>query len=389
MRPCAKSKIFLGEYSEAAVVEVATRLHEELGSNAALGFLFMTTEWHAHLADTLELIRLHARVPQLVGCTGSSIIGSRLEAEHRPGFSLLLIAAPEDCFKICPIPETEILNVRSPSYWSSVTRLSRREVNSWIVLMNPYFGEAEEWLSQWDEAYPNTPTVGGLASSSKSDILLFQDGEISRTAALVVGLKNGLRARPIVSQGCRPIGHPLPITKADDNLILEIGNLPAYQALEAAFLSVPADQRVAVRNNLFLGLAVSEYIEDFKRGDFLIRNILGADPQLGALAVGATPRVGQTIQFQLRDGVSAHKDLVGAIESEKSLAANAIGILLFSCTGRGKGLFGRENHDASAFADGFGDLPLAGFFCNGEIGPVGNNTFLHGYTASAAVLCYS
>ena len=99
--------------------------------------------------------------------------------------------------------------------------------------------------------------------------------------------------------------------------------------------------------------------------------------------------MGQTIQFQLRDGISAHKDLVEAIEAEKPSLSDAIGILLFSCTGRGKGLFGRDNHDANAFADGLGDLPLAGFFCNGEIGPVGKNTFLHGYTASAAVLSYS
>jgi small ligand-binding sensory domain FIST len=389
MRLKAKSQIFVGEYSEGAVVKVARDLHKQLGSNASLGFLFVTQEWHPHLVDTLELIRVYGRVPQLAGCSGWGLIGNRQETELQVGFSLLLLSVPEESFTICPIHENEIEQSQGASHWRSLTRLSTNDVNSWVVLVNPYFSAAEDWLRQWDKAYPHTLTVGGLASSSTSEIFLFQDGEISQAAILAVGLKGRFHARPIVSQGCRPIGHPLPITEADDNLILEIGNLPAYQALEAAFLSVPADQRVAARHNLFLGLAVSEYIDDFKQGDFLIRNILGADPQIGALAVGAYPRVGQTIQFQLRDSVSAHHDLIQTAEHGKAKITDAIGILLFSCSGRGKGLFGSENHDATIIADVFGDLPLAGFFCNGEIGPVGNHTFLHSYTASAAVFCFS
>jgi small ligand-binding sensory domain FIST len=190
----------------------------------------------------------------------------------------------------------------------------------------------------------------------------------------------------LMSQGCRPIGDPSPITKAEDNFILEIGNVPAYQTLEAAFLTVPAEERNAVRNNLFLGLAASEYIDEFKRGDFLIRNILGADPQIGALAVGAYPRIGQTVQFQIRDSKSAHQDMV---EGARNIADRGIrpwANLLFSCAGRGQGLFGISSHDAVTLAESLGASPLAGFFCNGEIGPIGSRSFLHGYSAAAAVL---
>ena len=255
------------------------------------------------------------------------------------------------------------------------------------MLANPYFGGAESWLEEWGAAYPGIPILGGLASSTNSEIFLLKDGEVSSAPVLAIAMKQGLLVRSLVSQGCRPIGDPSPITKAEQNLILEIGNLPAYQALEAAFLSIPAEQRVSVRNNLFLGLAVSEYIDDFKQGDFLIRNILGADPQIGALAVGAHPRVGQTVQFQLRDSKSAREDLVLAAEKVKTGLSGPIGILLFSCAGRGKGLFGTPDHDAETLADILGEIPLAGFFCNGEIGPVGGKAFLHGYTASAAVVC--
>jgi small ligand-binding sensory domain FIST len=158
-----------------------------------------------------------------------------------------------------------------------------------------------------------------------------------------------------------------PITKAEENPILEIGNLPAIKPWRQP-LSIPTDQRVSVRNISFLGLAISEYIDDFKQGDFLIRNILGADPQIGALAVGAYPRVGQTVQFQLRDSKPAREDLVLASERVKKGLSGPIGILLFSCAGRGKGLFGTSDHDAETLASILGDLPLAGFFCNGEIG---------------------
>jgi small ligand-binding sensory domain FIST len=387
MTPRAASRVFVGKYSEQAVVEVAERLRHEIGTNASLGFLFLTQEWRPHVEDTLELIRLHGHVPQLVGCSGWGFIGSRREIEHQPGFSLILFSLPSESFAVVQISEAQAEEATGAEYWYEATGLSSEKVSSWLVLANPYFGGVESWLNEWSAAYPQIPILGGLASATNSEIFLLRDGEVSTAPLLAIALKQGLVVRPLVSQGCRPIGDPSPITKAEENLILEIGNLPAYQALEAAFLSIPADQRVSVRNNLFLGLAISEYIDDFKQGDFLIRNILGADPQIGALAVGAYPRVGQTVQFQLRDSKSAREDLVLASERVKQGLSGPIGILLFSCAGRGKGLFGTSDHDAETLASILGDLPLAGFFCNGEIGPVGRKAFLHGYTASAAVLC--
>jgi small ligand-binding sensory domain FIST len=387
MTPRAASRVFVGKYSEQAVVEVAQRLRHEIGVNASLGFLFVTQEWRPHVEDTLELIRLHGHVPQLVGCSGWGFIGSRREIEQQPGFSLILFSLPSESFSVVQISEAQVEESVGTAYWPKVVGLSAQDVRSWLVLANPYFGGVENWLNEWSAAYPQIPILGGLASATNSEIFLLRDGEVSAAPILAIALKEGLVVRPLVSQGCRPIGDPSPITKVEENLIMEIGNLPAYQALEAAFLSIPADQRVSVRNNLFLGLAISEYIDDFKQGDFLIRNILGADPQIGALAVGAHPRVGQTVQFQLRDSKSAREDLVLASERVKIGLSGPIGILLFSCAGRGKGLFGTSDHDAETLGSILGDIPLAGFFCNGEIGPVGKKAFLHGYTASAAVLC--
>jgi len=387
MIPRAAARIFAGSYSEKTVIDIAESLREELGSNASLGLVYFTREWRPYLEDTLELIRLHAHVPRLVGCSGWGVIGNRTEIEREPSLSLTLMSLPTDSFFVVEISEAQIEASTGPEYWHAATGLAADAVTSWVALVNPICSGFESWLAGWSAAYPGCPILGGLASSTEPEFFLAKDGQVCDSPVLLVGFKPGLAVRSIVSQGCRPIGDASPITKVQDNVILEIGNLPAYKALEAAFLSIPAEQRHAVRNNLFLGLAISEYIDDFKRGDFLIRGILGADPQIGALAVSAHPRVGQTVQFQLRDSRAAHEDLVLACEQVKKKLSGPIVALLFSCAGRGKGLFGTRDHDAETLANILGDIPLAGFFCNGEIGPVGGKPFLHGYTASVAILC--
>src|ERR1700732_3484349 len=379
MTPHAVSHLFAGTYSEAEIIAVAQKLRTQLGGNAALGFVFATPEWRDHLEDTLELIRLHARVPRLVGCSGSGIIGTKTELERRPGLSILLLSVPENSFQIFTISESDVEGGSDPEFWREFTGLQPNDVNGWIVLANPAFREIEKWLEGWNSSFPGKPIVGGLATASESEDFLFRDGEVISAPIIAVALSSPIAIQVLMSQGCRPIGDPSPITKAEDNFILEIGNVPAYQTLEAAFLTVPADERNAVRNNLFLGLAASEYIDEFKRGDFLIRNILGADPQMGALAVAAYPRVGQTVQFQVRDPKSAHQDMLDACRLTAAEARESLGILLFICNGRGRGLFGVSNHDAGIVAQTFGASPTAGLFCNGEIGPVGNRRLLHWY----------
>jgi small ligand-binding sensory domain FIST len=382
----AVSQLLAGTYSEPDIIEVAQRLRTELGENAALGFVFATSDWKDHLEDTLELIRLHARVPRLIGCSGSGVIATKTELEHQPGLSILLLAVPESSLRIFTISETEIEAAADPIFWREFTGLKSSDVNGWIVLANPAFRDIEKWLDSWNTAFPEKPIVGGLASAREADDFLLRDSEVLNAPIVAVGLCAPINMQVLMSQGCRPIGDPSPITKAEDNFILEIGNVPAYQTLETAFLTVPAEERNAVRNNLFLGLAASEYVDEFKRGDFLIRNILGADPQIGALAVGAYPRIGQTVQFQIKDSKSAHQDLVDGARDLASRGARPWANLLFSCTGRGQALFGVSDHDAMTLAEVLGASPLAGFFCNGEIGPIGTRSFLHGYSAAAAIL---
>jgi small ligand-binding sensory domain FIST len=191
----------------------------------------------------------------------------------------------------------------------------------------------------------------------------------------------------VISQGCTPIGEAWTLTRVDQNLIRNIGNRPAYTVLSETVSQLsPEDQRKA-QGNLFIGLVVNEYLEDFHRGDFLVRNLLGGDPSSGVLAVGALPRMGQTIQFQRRDAAAADEDMNELLRRTKTELADRpiYGGCLFCCNGRGKNLFGRTSHDAALVQEHFALAGLAGFFCNGEIGPVGDKNFLHSHTAALAL----
>ena len=191
----------------------------------------------------------------------------------------------------------------------------------------------------------------------------------------------------VISQGCTPIGEAWTLTRVQQNLIQHIGNRPAYAVLSETVQQLPAEDQRKVQGNLHIGLVVNEYLETFQRGDFLVRNLIGGDPNSGVLAVGALPRMGQTIQFQRRDAAAASEDLNELLaRAKKNLGGTEIyGGCLFCCNGRGRNLFGRLSHDAELVQAHFGPTGVAGFFCNGEIGPVGEKNFLHGFTASLAL----
>ncbi len=384
----AASRLETGPFREEQVRAAAAAAREELGAEVSVGWVFVTSDYAPHLAEFLELVRIHGRVPLLLGGSAAGIIGTGREEEDQPGFSLLLLHLPATRLTPFAFTQAQLEESSGPAFWHMESGVE--EADAWIVLAHPARLAVDRWLTQWDAAYAGVPTIGGLVSGGESadDLFLLRDGEKIAADGLALALRGGVRVAPIVSQGCQPIGEPLTVTSAQRNLVLTLGKRPAYQVLNGVFLALPKRDQARARGNIFAGLAVSEYIEEFKRGDFLIRNILGADPDSGAVAIGAAPRVGQTLQYQLRDRDAADEDLRElAAAARDDDHARPFAALLFSCNGRGQGLFRAPHHDASVLAETFGPKPLAGFFCNGEIGPVGRRTFLHGYTASAALLC--
>jgi small ligand-binding sensory domain FIST len=388
MESCAGSRLLLGSFQESAVIKAAEEALMECGGQPTCGFLFLSAHWLPQINEVLDLVRLHGRIPLLIGCVGGGLIGVGREAEGSAGMSLLLVRLAETKMTPVLISNEQIEESTGPAYWQMETGISPDEVDAWIVLANPFAPELERWLSEWNVAFPEAPSIGGLSSglSGNGDHSLLVDGRLVDAAVVALAVKGG-KVRMIVSQGCKPVGEPFTITQAEENLVYSLGSRPAYQILSETFNSLSDDEKERARGNLFAGLAASEYVADLKRGDFLVRNLLGADPQTGAIAIGARARTGQTLQYQLRDKITAHADLLDLARLNGLRGCEPFASLVFSCNGRGQRFFGVPDHDATTLAEIFGPVPSAGFFCNGEIGPIGSASYLHGYTASVALFC--
>jgi small ligand-binding sensory domain FIST len=378
---------YAGKFDEARLEAWTTELRGQLGGPAmSLGLVFMSPEYFPHAKLALEVLQVTARIPLLAGCSSNSLIAGDKEMEDSPGLVLGLYHLPGAELQAVHFTQRQVEEFTGPEYWPGQTGLSSESANGWLVFADPFHLDAETWLRSWNASYAPLPVVGGLASGDYPNELtqLYYNGDVYEEGGLALAIGGQVALAHVLSQGCTPIGETWTITKSERNLIHEIGNRPAYQVLAETFSQLSAEDQKKARGNLFIGLAANEYREDFQRGDFLVRNLIGADPQSGVLAVGAFPRTGQTIQFQRRDAATGTEDICDLLQrTHKQLQNQTIyGGCLCSCNGRGHRLFGEANHDAQHVQKEFGPIGLAGFFCNGEIGLVGEKNFLHGYTAS-------
>lgn len=376
--------------NEDGLADWARRLRARLpAKTVSLGLVFMSPKFFPHAAQVLEILRVHARIPLLVGCSGGGLVANAEELESAGGLVLALYSLPGATLKGVRFTQEQVAAADGKNFWPVETGVARDQVNGWLAFVDPFHLDGERWLRSWNQNYSAVPVYGGLASGNFTEPLaqLYLDGEVFEDGGVALAVGGDVALAGMISQGCTPIGETWTLTRVEQNLIRNIANRPAYAVLSETVHSLPPEEQSKVSGNVHIGLAANEYLEEFHRGDFLVRNLLGGDPNSGVLAVGARPRMGQTIQFQRRDAVAASADLNELLAREKTrLAGTEIyGGCLFCCNGRGKNLFGRASHDAGLVQTHFGPLGLAGFFCNGEIGPVGDKNFLHGFTASLAL----
>jgi small ligand-binding sensory domain FIST len=255
------------------------------------------------------------------------------------------------------------------------------------MLVDPYTLPVEPLLAQISADHPGLPVIGGFASAGGGPGLavLMHDGELERQGAVGVALA-GVDVRPCVSQGARPLGPEMVVTAGEGNEIHELASKPALERIREAIEELPPYEKLLAAQGLLLGIVIDENQPEYERGDFLIRGLVGVDEEAGSITVGERVRVGQTVRLQVRDGDSADEDLREALDRKRQeLSGPPAGALLFTCNGRGSHMFGRPDHDAVALDEAFAGAPAAGFFCAGEIGPVGDRNFLHGFTATVAV----
>lgn len=367
--------------------EATTRLG---GRSVDLAFAFFSPD-HAESADLIvSTIGARLRPKVLLGCSAESVIGDTQEVEGQSALCLWAGHLPGTTLTPFHLEFVQTGEQFTASGWpKDMPALDQNP--SFLVIAEPFTTPAEAFLGDLAERFPGATAVGGMASGAQepgANRLLFNETVVD-AGVVGVAVTGTVCIRTIVSQGCRPIGDRFMITQGDQNVIHELSGKPALECLREVFsLLSPAEQRQAERA-LHLGIVIDEHKDQFERGDFLIRNLIGVDQKTGSLAVADYVRVGQTVQFQIRDGASASEDLRALLtgEREDTHAGDPIGALLFSCNGRGQRFFRTPHHDVTVVREKMGGIPVGGFFAMGEIGPVGGNNFLHGYTASVALFC--
>lgn len=377
---------------EAAVADVVQRTTSSLSAPADLGLVFISSAFTSEYSRVLPLLAEQLAVPVLVGCSGGGVIGTSLagqtqELEAEPALSLSLAHLPGVDVKAFHVVAEQLPDLDGPpSAWIDLIGVTSSPTPHFILLSASFSSGINDLLQGLDYAYPGSMKVGGQASSGVMGgrIALFCNGRLYEEGTVGVALSGNIVLEAIVAQGCRPIGQPYQVTRGDRNIILELDEQAPLFVLRDLIASLSEEDRTLAQNSLFVGLAMDEFKPCLQQGDFLIRDILGVDPAGGAIAIGDYVRPGQRLQFHLRDAEASAEDLEFLLEryqKEQQFQPAAVGALMFACLGRGAGLYGKPNFDSQLFQRYLNNIPLGGFFCGGEIGPVGGSTFLHGYTS--------
>jgi len=353
--------------------------------------VFISSHHVANVPVLLELLQQEFGNVFLFGCSAQGVIGGGREVEDRPAVSLTGALLPGVKLHGVHLEASQLPPVYSEAHvWEDVMRLTPGQQPSYLLLADPFSFDVEALTRGLDRVYPLAPKIGGLASGAQQagSAVLFLGNRIYRSGCVTLGLTGDIEIDSIVAQGCRPIGDPMFVTVAHENLIRELDGRIAREALGALFEQLRPADRDLFGDALFLGMAMRPDSSQYLPGDFLIRNVLGMDPQSGALWVNANVPPNSVVQFHLRDAATSAYDLERALtgyHASRQVATDA-GVLLFSCNGRGMGLYGQPDHDSNAFRRLVADRPIGGFFCSGEIGPVQNATYVHGYTSAFAVI---
>lgn len=374
------------ENTDDAIEHVVDSTQSAIEAIDAL-FVFFTAHHREQAEQIVEQLWLELDPQCAIGCMAQGVIGEVQEIERAPG--LAVMTANLAGGRLHPF------HVGGATAWRQILEdreeLRDRlglgdETRAVLMLGDPYSTPLDPFFAALAGAAPPLPVIGGMASGARGagrNVLLRND-EIATEGIVGLTVSGPIDVRTLVSQGARPIGQPLVVTKSHDNVIEQLGGRSALAALQGTIAPLPPADRALLQNGLLLGRAISEYRDTFGRGDFLIRNVMDVDQENGTISVGDFVRTGQTVQFHVRDAATADEDLRLLLAQEASRSP-AAGALLFSCNGRGTQLFQQPGHDIRAARTAMPTTPVAGFFAAGEFGPVGDRNFIHGHTASFAL----
>lgn len=356
-----------------AAVEAAREAAVTLGGHEAdLAFLFLSPAHLGRAAEVALALREELLPRRLAGCVAQGVLARRREVEEGPAVAVWAASLPGAAIEVAhaggvdDLPELD-------------------DVSLAVLLADPFTFPVSQALDALNRRRAGIALVGGIAAGAgRPGTQALIVGEELYEGGAVLAVLSGVAVRTVVSQGCAPFGREAVITRAEGNVVYELAAEPALQRLREEIEALSPAERLLAARGVLAGLVIDENKAEYGRGDFLMRGIIGADEASGALAVGERVRTGQTLRFHYRDAASADEDLRAALRREVG-EARAAGALVFTCNGRGTHMFAEPDHDARVVAGTLGCEALAGFFCGGEIGPVGGRAFLHGFTATLAV----
>jgi small ligand-binding sensory domain FIST len=374
---------------EDALLECVASVREALGSGpVTLAVAFVTPHFAEFYERLHQVLRGSLGPETLLGCSAGGVIGGGEEVERLPAVTLTAARLPDVLVRPFHLDGGALPDLDGPpDSWERLVGAERSQEPQFVLLADPFTSRPEALLAGLDYAFPGSAKIGGLASGGTSPGLnaLFLDGEVHTSGIVGAALSGNVLVDTVVAQGCKPVGPLMQITDCKENILYELDGRPAFSALQELFAGLDERDRRLAQTALFVGVVMNEFEQEPKAGDFLIRNVIGVDPKSGAIAVGEYLSEGMRIRFHLRDAEASAQDLHAVLTDYESALPHkdeVSGALLFSCLGRGEYLYGRPNFDTGVFRQHLGDVPVGGFFCNGEIGPVGGTTFLHGYTSS-------
>ena len=350
-----------------------------------LALVFISSQLTEVVPEILHHLRLALSPKALLGCTAEGVIGREREIEEGPAVALVVAHLPG--VSLTPIHLQLGENdwprlLLDPQEFQSLLE-APADTRLFILLGDPFSTPMDDVLASFNASYPGIPVIGGMASGALRPLgnTLFVNDRLTQQGAVGLALSGALAVNVVVSQGCRPIWRPFRITAAHRNVILGLEGRPPLAWLQELIPELPEEDRLLLQNGLFVGRAIKPQTETLGRGDFLIRGVMGVDQDSGAIAIGDSVIEGETIQFHLRDALTAQEDLEMMLIPQMFRDPPSGG-LLFSCNGRGTRLYDHPDGDISVIQRSLENIHLAGFFCAGEIGPIGGANFLHGHTAS-------
>jgi small ligand-binding sensory domain FIST len=373
----------MSQHPDPAVAtgDVVGRVLEALGDPddaPDLAMLFVTPVHAPAMEEIVATVNATLRPRAMLGCAAVSVVGGEREVEQGPAISLWAgRTGPTTPFHLTVGDSPDGLTFTG---WPESIP---DDASALLLLPDPFTFPTDDLLRRMEEDRPGMPVVGGMASAARAPggNRLVIDGRVMTDGAVGAFLGPQVEVATVVSQGCRPVGSPFVVTRAEHNIVYELAGRSAVERLQEVAAALPDDDRELLAELVQIGRVIDENKLDFGPGDFLVRNVVGADPNSGALRVGDIVQVGSTAQFQVRDAVSADQDLRRMVDGRSADAA-----LVFTCNGRGTHLFPEPHHDAMVVSESLAGAPVAGMFCAGELGPIGGHNFMHGFTASVVLL---